>query len=289
MGSSVEGNRTIARRLRRAAELLEQQEETPYRAQAYRHAADTIAGLGESVAELLDRGGVTALTELPGVGPSIAGAVREMVRTGRWGRLETLSGSIDPEDTFRTLPGLGPILSRRIHDALGVDTLEALETAVDDGRIHTVPGLGPRRVAALRAELASMLARRPLGPLFRRHAEPEREPPVEVLLDVDREYRSRAEAGTLPVIAPRRWNPDRAAWLPILHTERRPWRLTALYSNTRRAHEIGRTRDWVVIYFHDGDARERQRTVVTETSGDLAGQRVVRGREHEQMAQPRAA
>ena len=40
-------------------------------------------------------------------------------------------------------------------------------------------------------------------------------------------------------------------------------------------------RDWVVVYFYDGDETERQRTVVTETRGALTGRRVVRGREAE--------
>jgi hypothetical protein len=52
-------------------------------------------------------------------------------------------------------------------------------------------------------------------------------------------------------------------------------------SNTARAHQLGRVRDWVVLYFHDDDHVERQRTVVTESRGPLAGRRVVRGREAE--------
>jgi hypothetical protein len=44
---------------------------------------------------------------------------------------------------------------------------------------------------------------------------------------------------------------------------------------------LGRTHDWVVLYFYDGDHREGQRTVVTETRGSLLGKRVVRGREEE--------
>jgi putative hydrolase len=104
---------------------------------------------------------------------------------------------------------------------------------------------------------------------------------VATLLDVDREYRAKATAGTLRTIAPRRFNPEGKAWLPILHTRRDPWHFTALYSNTARAHELGRTRDWVVVYFYDDDHREGQHTIVTETQGPLAGERVVRGREAE--------
>lgn len=55
-----------------------------------------------------------------------------------------------------------------------------------------------------------------------------------------------------------------------------------VFSNTGRAHELGKTDDWVIVYFHDDTPPpEGQRTVVTETSGRLAGRRVIRGRESE--------
>lgn len=101
---------------------------------------------------------------------------------------------------------------------------------------------------------------------------------VAELLDVDREYRARAAAGTLPRIAPRRFNPAREAWLPVLHTGRGGRQYTALYSNTARAHELGATGDWVVVYRDDHDGRGLW-TVVTVRRGPLAGRRVVRGRE----------
>jgi len=69
------------------------------------------------------------------------------------------------------------------------------------------------------------------------------------------------------------------AWLPVLHSVRDGWHFTALYSNTAQAHQLNRTRDWVVLYFYDDEHAEGQHTVVTETHGPLAGRRVVRGRE----------
>jgi hypothetical protein len=59
-----------------------------------------------------------------------------------------------------------------------------------------------------------------------------------------------------------------------------------LFSNTARAHDLGRTHDWVVIYFYDDDHRESQCTVVTETHGPMTGKRVVRGREAECRGMP---
>src|SRR3954471_16675384 len=106
------------------------------------------------------------------------------------------------------------------------------------------------------------------------------QPAVEVLLDVDREYREKARAGVLPRIAPR-LNPDREAWLPVLHSRYGPWHFTALFSNTELAHQLHRTYDWVVIFFADEEGEEGQVTVVTERRGALTGQRVVRGREPE--------
>jgi hypothetical protein len=246
---------------------------------AYRRAAETVAGLEEDVATLLEREGIGGLDALPGIGPVLAQAIAQMVRTGRWAQLERLRGAVAPEQLFQSIPGVGPELACRLHEHLDVDTLEALELAAHDGRLEEVPGIGPRRAAMLRASLAGMLART-------RSARPMRtiEPGVDLFLDVDREYRREAERDALPKIAPRRFNPRGDAWLPILHTERGVWHFTALFSNTARAHELGRSRDWVVIYFHQNSGPEGQCTVVTEERGPAAGSRVVRGREAECLA-----
>jgi hypothetical protein len=269
-------NQDIAEKLLELADLLEQQDANPFRVNAYRRAARTAAGHGESLAEICRRGGVEGLEDLPAIGHSIALAIDEMLRSGRWIQLERLRGALDPEQVFRSIPGVGPRTARRIHDQLHVDTLEALEIAAHDGRLEQVPGVGPRRARMITAALGQMLQRRP-GRRDRVVAEPT----VGALLDVDREYREKAAAGALRKIAPRRFNPKREMWLPILHAQRDEWHFTALFSNTARAHELGRTGDWVVLYFHSDDGPEGQRTVVSETFGPLKGRRVVRGRETE--------
>ena len=268
----------IADRLREMANLLEEQNANPYRVGAYQRAAEAVAAHPHDMAELLDRGGTERLIEIPRIGQSIASAIRELVQTGRWVQLERLRGTLDPEKVFRTVPGIGPVLARKIHDDLHVDTLEALEAAAHDGRLEQVSGVGPRRTAMLRATLGSMLGRRPTG---HRGRTPAPVPPVSMLLNVDSEYRSSAAAGQLRLIAPRRFNPSGEAWLPILHTRRDDWEFTVLYSNTARAHRLGRIHDWIVVYYHTDDLPEDQCTIVTETHGPLEDLRVVRGREAE--------
>jgi hypothetical protein len=272
-------NAQIAAWLRQAAELLQAQGANPFRVGAYRKAAETIERHDASLREVFSTKGIAGLDALPTIGPGIAAAIAEMLQTGHWVQLERLRGTLDPARLFQTVPGVGPELAKRIHDALNVDTLEALEAAAHDGRLAEVPGVGSRRTAAIRAALAEILDRSRLRrpPAVAATAEPG----VAMLLDVDLEYRDGARAGRLPRIAPRRFNPAHDAWLPILHTIRGDWHFTALFSNTATAHELGRTHDWVVVYFHDDHRAESQRTVVTEQHGPLAGRRVVRGRERE--------
>jgi len=273
-------NARCADRLREAADLLQGQGANPFRVSAYRKAAATVLELPEDLQAIIDRAGLPGLESLPNIGRGIAAALLEMTRTGRWIQLERLRGSADPVQLLTTVPGLGHRLAERIHDELHVDTLEGLELAAHDGRLESVTGVGPRRAAAIRASLQTMLSRsRPHRAAATPGTAPE--PPVSVLLAVDREYRDRAASGELPTIAPRRFNPSGEAWLPVLHTVRDGWHFTALFSNTAQAHQLGRTRDWVVLYFYDDEHAEGQHTVVTETHGALAGRRVVRGRETE--------
>lgn len=271
----------VAQHLRGMAALLEAQDDNPFRVAAYRNAAQTITTLARDLNEIFDKEGLTGLDALPTIGPGIASAIGELLSTGRWSLLDQVRGAADPEALLRTVPGIGARLAMRLYDELGVGTLEALEVAAHDGRLEQLPRVGPRRAAAIRATLASMLDRS--HGWRRRWAQGAKreEPPVAALLDVDREYRDRAARNRLPKIAPKRFNPEDEAWLPVLHTDRGSWNITALYSNTARAHKLGRTNDWVVLYTQDEQQREYQYTVVTAASGALAGQRVVRGREDE--------
>lgn len=283
-------NEQIALILERVASRLEAQRANVYRIDAYRAAAEVVRNHDESIQQLALIGGRERLDALPQIGSSLSGAIDEIAHTGRLRMLERLEGRSSPVELFKMVPGLGEELAKRIHEELEIDTLEALEVAAHDGRLDAVAGFGPRRLEAIRDILATMLSRSSrararrfddlerVGASVGTNESREAEPDVSLLLEVDEEYRARAEADELPRIAPRRNNPEGASWLPILHAYEGGWHFTALYSNTDRAHQLGRVRDWVVIYF-ERDGHEGQCTVVTEYRGAHAGERVVRGRE----------
>lgn len=283
--AGLEQNRGIAGRLEELARLLDEQGANPFRIRAYRRAAETLRHLDRPVAEILAEEGVEGLEALPTIGEQLARHIRLVVRTGRLPMLERLRGEADPVELLATVPGIGSTLAERLHHDLDVHTLEDLEVAAHAGRLREVPGFGEKRIAGIVDSLASRLGRRPVRD-GRRSAElrveRREEPPVAELLDLDEEYREKAAAGELPTIAPRRFNPKGRSWLPILHATRGERHYTALFSNTAQAHRLGRTHDWVVIYWDGDDGHEGQSTVVTDRGrGPLRGLRVVRGREPE--------
>ncbi|MGO4871121.1 MAG: helix-hairpin-helix domain-containing protein [Roseiarcus sp.] len=275
--AGLQPNAVLAGNLREYADLLRQQGAEGFRVAAYERAAGVVDALDRPLDAVFAAEGRDGLTALPGVGRSIAAALAEMLATGRWAQLERLRGALEPEKLFLTIPGLGEELAKRIFETLHVETLEALETAAHDGRLAGVEGIGPRRAEMIRTALAERLGR----PRLRRLRQTGERPPVAMLIDVDRDYRDKAAAGVLRKIAPKRFNPNAEAWLPVLHATRGAWRFTVIFSNTGLAHELGRVKDWVVIYYETDAQPEGQCTVVTETRGPLAGRRVVRGREDE--------
>jgi hypothetical protein len=269
-------NDMIAARFDEVALLLEQQDSNPFRVAAYRRAADILRDLEQPVSEILEKEGLDGLTKFWGIGENLSRSIRTLATTGRLPLLEQLRGESDPVSLLTTLPGIGTTLAQRIHDNLGIDSLEDLEAAAYDGRLQKVPGIGDKLLRGIRDVLARRVGRvRPF-----RGA---RQPSVEDLLAVDSEYREKVAAGRLRKIAPRRFNPTGEAWLPVMHSRLGLCEYTALFSNTARAHELEATNDWVVIYCDDG-SRQLTYTVVTAQRGALHGLRVVRGREDECIA-----
>jgi DNA polymerase (family 10) len=269
-------NLEIAQRLEEVAQLLDEQDANPYRVQAYRNAAQTLRQLDRPITDILQHNGMDRLRQLPGIGESLAHSIHALATTGRLPMLERLRGESDPVALLASVPSVGKVLATRLHEDLGIDTLEELEAAAYDSRLSEIAGFGKKKLEAIRGSLAARLGR------VRGQEEwsATDDPAIEELLDVDREYREKAAAGRLRRIAPRRFNPSGEAWLPVLHNQRAERHYMALFSNTARAHQMDMTRDWVVLYY-DGGRGERQCTVITSQRGALKGQRIVRGREAE--------
>src|SRR5258705_12605811 len=137
--SQIITNSEIADRLSTLAQLLSMEKANPYKIKAYRRAANTIRGLGESVDELARSS--ADLTAYSGIGEAISGAIREIVLTGTLASLEKLLSNASPELlSISTYPRLDPKRVLRIFKKLQISSAEALHQALESGAIEQIFG-----------------------------------------------------------------------------------------------------------------------------------------------------
>jgi len=147
-------NSEIASVFDHVADLLDYQGGNVFRVRAYRNAVHTIGGLVEPLAAV--RADTNrALTDLDGIGDDLAGKIEELLDTGRLSLLEELKAQV-PAAAFELMrvPGLGPKKVKQLVDALGIDSLEALEQACREKRVESVKGFGAKTQAAILDNIA---------------------------------------------------------------------------------------------------------------------------------------
>jgi DNA polymerase (family X) len=151
MGRGDLSNAEIADRLSLFAALLELAETNPYAIRAYERAAALVRATPVQVAELVRTGRVR---ELRGIGPSIEAKLRELVTTGEIAELRELEADTAPELVgFGRLLGLTAPRMLDIARALELRTVAEFVQAVEEGRLASVPGIGPATETKIRDAL----------------------------------------------------------------------------------------------------------------------------------------
>ncbi len=134
-------NAEIAAMFDEAADLLDIKGDNPFRSRAYHRAARVLAQWPENVGTLSQQG--KDLDDLPGIGEDLAGKIAAIVATGKFDLLESLKRELPGElPKIAALPGLGPKRVKRLHDELGIETIEDLRRAVKSGRLKSLHGFG---------------------------------------------------------------------------------------------------------------------------------------------------
>ncbi len=137
-------NQEIAKILYEIAEYLEM-EGVAFKPRAYEKVAQTIEGLEEDVKEIYKRGGIKALSEVPGVGVSIAEKIEEIIKTGRLKYYEVLKKKTPVDLSALTqVEGLGPKNILKLYQKLGIRDLKDLEKAARAGKIRKLSGFGQK-------------------------------------------------------------------------------------------------------------------------------------------------
>src|SRR6266513_5210826 len=130
----------IAGVLEKIATLLELKDENPFKVRAYTNAARAIETFGGNVPNFQDE---EAVAKVPGIGKSIALKIKELASTGSLKYFEELSAEfpVGIMELF-SLPGLGAKKIKALYDRLGINSIEQLQKACEQGRVAELPGFG---------------------------------------------------------------------------------------------------------------------------------------------------
>lgn len=135
-------NADVAAAMSEIAELLELKGESSFRIRAYENAARTLGNLPEDIRTIAAEG---RLRDIKGVGEALAQKIAELVQTGHLRYLDNLRAEFPAGvRTLMTVPGVGPSLARRAYAELGIDSLEGLREAAENGALAALPGFGEK-------------------------------------------------------------------------------------------------------------------------------------------------
>lgn len=85
------------------------------------------------------------IEEIPGVGESMTGKIQEIVKTGKLKQLEKLKKEI-PSSLIEImkLEQLGPERTKKLNQKLGIETIDDLQKAAEEGKIEKLEGFGKK-------------------------------------------------------------------------------------------------------------------------------------------------
>ena len=132
-------NFEVARILRNISILLDM-DDVQFKPRAYEKAARSVEALEAEVEDIYQREGFKALTQIPGVGESIAEKIVELIKTGRLGYYEELLKKVPVDlDSLWGIEGLGPKTIKVLYQKLGIRNIDELEKAALAHEISKLP------------------------------------------------------------------------------------------------------------------------------------------------------
>lgn len=135
----------MARIFDEIADILEVKGENSFKIRAYRRAARTIESLTQDLKVIAERGGVSELKKISGVGEGIAKKILEIAETGDCKKHIELKREV-PTGLLELLaiPRVGPKTIAKLHDELSISSIADLEEAARSHKLEKLPGLGTK-------------------------------------------------------------------------------------------------------------------------------------------------
>lgn len=146
----------IAGILGEIATLLELKGENVFKIRAYVNGARAMESLEEDLGTVIGDG---RLNEIEGVGKALAEKIETLHRTGRLDYYDQLKASVPPGlVAMLQIPNFGPKKIKKVHEALGVDTIEKLKAACEAEEIRVLSGFGAKSEEKILQGIANLEA-----------------------------------------------------------------------------------------------------------------------------------
>ncbi len=134
--------------------MLQIKGESVHRWMAYRRGAETIRETPRELQAVADEG---ALTDLPGIGDTLAEKITELLETGTLEFYERLKQQVPPGVLeMMKINGVGPKKAALFWREQGITSLAALERAARAGELRQLNGMGAKSEAKIIKGLASL-------------------------------------------------------------------------------------------------------------------------------------
>ena len=132
----------IANALREAGHMLTIAGDNPYKARAYLKGASAVESVGESIETIIKE---DRLTDIPGIGASLAAQISDLYRTGELPVLTKMREKLPPGVVeLSQVPGMTLKRIEILHKALSITNLDELEDACMKHRVCQVKGFGEK-------------------------------------------------------------------------------------------------------------------------------------------------
>jgi DNA polymerase (family 10) len=134
-------NNQVAAIFYEVADILDLQG-VAFKPNAYRRAARSIESLEEEVSKIASEG---HLTDIPGVGESVAKKIQEILQTGELSYLKRLRDQIPPGLLqLVSIPDVGPKTAMLLNRELGIENLNQLKKAAEEHKLRSLKGFGEK-------------------------------------------------------------------------------------------------------------------------------------------------
>jgi DNA polymerase (family 10) len=137
-------NQQIAKYFQEIGDLLEIDGANRFRVLAYRNAAETLRNYGMEMKEIYEQD-PASLKAIPGIGFDLKSKIEELLTTGKCQFHQELvskygQGVLD----ILAIRGIGPKKVKLFYTELGVDNLEKLKAAAQQGKLRELPRMGEK-------------------------------------------------------------------------------------------------------------------------------------------------